>query len=312
MLELRGHTWCIVEIRTSGGFSLPPHDGVWFYGALKGSVRIADVCEGMLELSPGEVRMILSGTAHCLRTAPDSPTVPLDFLRADRNVDTPPIFTIGKGPLVAQILCARLNVNWPPGLRRAAMPPSVCVGSDSWGRDIAATRAQTLQLFASGAGATALLTQLAALMLSLALRSHPQCALLFRMSATDDPIAHALQLVSADPAANWSVDLLAHKVGMSRSSFAAHFSAQVGRTPMELITERRMQLASCLLQETDLKLADISAKAGYHSESAFSRRFRQYFRISPGQMRKNFRVKRKNAKRELGDFHSLVSPTYTF
>ena len=64
MLELRGQTWCIVEIRTSGGFSLPPHDGVWFYGALKGSVRIADACEGLLELTPGEVRMILSGAVR--------------------------------------------------------------------------------------------------------------------------------------------------------------------------------------------------------------------------------------------------------
>lgn len=292
LLDLRGQTWCIVEVHGSGGFSLPPHDGVWFYGALKGSARIAGVAEDVIELRPGQVAMVLSGEAHALRTAPDSPAEVVEFLRGEHSVDCPPVFSIGKGPLAARILCGRTQVNWPSGLRRAAMPPYLLIGGEQIGREFTVMRLETLQVFATGAGASALLTRMAALMLSLALRTHPQCPLLFRLSAADDPIAHALQLVAADLASDWTIERLARKVGMSRSSFAARFTAQVGRAPMEVITEQRMHLASSLLQQTDLKLSDISAKVGYQSEASFTRRFKSFFRLAPGEMRKNFRSSR--------------------
>jgi AraC-like DNA-binding protein len=152
---------------------------------------------------------------------------------------------------------------------------------------LSAVRAETLQLSAAGAGAAAMLTRLAALMLTSALRNHPQCLLLFKSSEWNDPIAHALHLIGTDPAADWSVALLANKVGMGRSSFAARFTAQVGHTPMEVITQRRMQYAAELLSQGELKIVEISARAGYRSEAAFSRRFTSYFGVSPGSMRRN-------------------------
>lgn len=285
LLDLRGQTWCIVDIRQSGGFSLPPHDGVWFYAALKGSVRIAGVGGETLLLDSGQVRMILSGEAHAVRSAPDAPTTTLDFLREERMVDSPQAITIGTGPLVAQLLCARLKVTWPSGLRRAAMPASVIIGGDTHRNQINMPLIETLQRYSVGAGAAAIMTRMAALWLAITLRGHPQCPLLFRMSATNDPIAYALQLIDADLGTDWSVERLARRAGMSRSSFAARFTAEVGQTPMELVTERRMQQAAALLQEGDLKIVEISARVGYHSEAAFSRRFTRFFNCSPGAMR---------------------------
>ena len=123
-------------------------------------------------------------------------------------------------------------------------------------------------------------------MLAVALRNHPQCPTLFRLSESNDPIARALQLIGADPAANWSVAGLAKRVGMGRSNFAANFMASVGRTPMDLLTERRMQFAARLLQQGELKIADVSARVGYRSEAAFSRRFARHFAMPPGFMRR--------------------------
>jgi AraC-like DNA-binding protein len=285
LLELRGQTWCIVELCGSAGFSVPPHDGVSFYAVLQGSARIAGVSGGAIEALPGEVRMILSGESHAIRSRADSPTQILEFLREEQNADIPPVFRVGEGPVAARVLCGRLRVNWPSGLRRMSMPPIVELGILHMGSAASAMRVETLQVFAAGTGASALLTRLAALMLTIALRNHPQCPLLFRLSASSDPIAHSLQLIAADPAADWSVGSLAHKVGMSRSNFAARFTAEVGRTPMEVITERRMHFAAQLLEHGELKIVEISARAGYRSEAAFSRRFTRYFGLSPSQMR---------------------------
>jgi AraC-like DNA-binding protein len=74
-------------------------------------------------------------------------------------------------------------------------------------------------------------------------------------------------------------------VGMSRSSFAARFTAEAGQTPMELLTEKRMHAAAELLQHSRIKIAEISARVGYQSEAAFSRRFARFFGMSPGQLR---------------------------
>lgn len=286
LLELRGQSWCIVELCGSAGFSIPPHDGVSFYGVIQGSARIAGVSGGPIELTPGEVRMILSGEAHAIRSRPDSPTRSLEFLREEQSVDSPPTFRLGQGPVAARILCGRLRVTWPAGLRRMSMPPVIDMAMNPTLPGAASMRVETLQVFATGPGAAALLTRFAAMMLALTLRNHPQCPLLFRLSASSDPIAHSLQLIASDPAADWSVAGLAQKVGMSRSNFAARFTAEVGRTPMEVITERRMAYAAELLEHGELKIVEVSARAGYRSEAAFSRRFTRYFGLSPSQVRR--------------------------
>lgn len=283
-LELRGQTWCFVEIGESGGFSVLPGDDVMFYAMLQGSARIAGVGGKVLELEAGHVAMILSGEAHALRNQPDSPAGVLDFLRDEQVVDVPPLISIGSGPVKTRILCGRLKVDLPGGLKRIALPPVITLGD--LGKNSAINRCETLQFQAVGSGAAALLTRTASLMLAIALRNHPQCLILFRLSVTNDPIARALQFISSDPAADWSVAGLAKRVGMGRSNFAACFMAKVGRTPMDVLTERRMQYAARLLQQGELKIADVSARVGYRSEAAFSRRFARFFDMAPGRMRR--------------------------
>jgi AraC-like DNA-binding protein/mannose-6-phosphate isomerase-like protein (cupin superfamily) len=284
-LELRGQTWCFAEIGETGGFSVPPSDEVVFYAMIKGTARIAGIGNEIIELQPGHVAMILSGEAHALRNRPDSPAHILGFLREDQNIDIPPTISITGGPVKTRILCGRLKVNLPGGLRRMSLPPYVRLGD--MGTTSATLRCETLQLQAAGTGAAALLTRTASLMLAIALRTHPQCPLLFRLSATSDPVARALQLIGADPAAEWSVATLAKRVGMGRSNFAACFTAKVGRTPMEVLTDRRMQYAASLLQQGELKIADVCVRVGYRSEAAFSRRFTRFFGMAPGQMRRS-------------------------
>jgi AraC-like DNA-binding protein len=201
-------------------------------------------------------------------------------------------------------------VSWPSGLRGVSMPPVVMLGTDRTNYSkLSAVRAETLQLSSAGTGAAALLTRLAALMLTASLRNHPQCLLLFKSSEWNDPIAHALHLIGSDPSADWSVGRLARKVGMGRSSFAARFTTQVGRTPMEVITERRMQYAAELLQQGELKIIEISARAGYRSEAAFSRRFTRYFGVSPGSMRRNAQMYDK-AEAAAAPLHTLLTSAH--
>src|ERR1019366_5462889 len=61
----------------------------------------------------------------------------------------------------------------------------------------------------------------------------------------------------------WTVESLAEAAGMSRSAFAARFKELLRQTPLEYVTEWRMQKAMQLLQQRDKKLVDVARLVGY-------------------------------------------------
>jgi AraC-like DNA-binding protein len=81
----------------------------------------------------------------------------------------------------------------------------------------------------------------------------------------------------------WTVESLAEAAGMSRSSFAARFKELLGQTPLEYVTEWRMQKAMQLLQQRDKKLIDVARLVGYESDAAFSKAFKRVVGANTGE-----------------------------
>jgi AraC-like DNA-binding protein len=50
-----------------------------------------------------------------------------------------------------------------------------------------------------------------------------------------------------------------------------------------------MKHAAVFLEKSDMKIAEIGKRVGYDSEAAFSRRFRSYFGVPPGELRRRHR-----------------------
>jgi AraC-like DNA-binding protein len=289
-IEMSGQTWCYCDLGAQGGYSLPPAEVAWFHAVLHGSVRIASPSGGVIELRAGEAVAVLSGEAHALRVCPESGAPTLDFLREERAVDIPPAFPLGQpGAVMARVLSGRLSTSLPAGTARQSLPAFLRLGDTGGAAWAELLRAEALPLAGIGPGSAALLTKVAALMIVAQLRAHPDCRQMFSPER-QDPIGQSLRLIGGNPSANWSVERLARSVGMGRSNFAAHFSAQVGRAPMEVVAEQRMEQAAQLLRKGSLKIAEISELCGYGSEAAFSRRFTRHFGASPSQMREAARA----------------------
>jgi len=106
------------------------------------------------------------------------------------------------------------------------------------------------------------------------------------VALTDKQISPALVAMCDEPAQAWSVESLAAKVFMSRSSFAERFNALVGKTPMEFLAEWRMQLARRWLELDRLSVAEVAARCGYQSETAFSKAFKRIAGVGPGEFRR--------------------------
>lgn len=101
----------------------------------------------------------------------------------------------------------------------------------------------------------------------------------------DPTVGRALGLLHENPAAAWTLDALAGRIGMSRSVLAERFARLVGYPPMQYLTNWRMQLAARQLSDGRKKVAEIGREVGYESEAAFSRTFKRIAGLPPAAWR---------------------------
>jgi len=106
-----------------------------------------------------------------------------------------------------------------------------------------------------------------------------------------DPITgHALALLHSRPADPWSLERLARRIGVSRSSLAERFTDLIGQPPMRYLTRWRIQLACRMLCDTGAKVSTVALDVGYQSEAAFSRAFKVLMGTSPATWQRRQRT----------------------
>jgi len=99
-----------------------------------------------------------------------------------------------------------------------------------------------------------------------------------------DDVLTATQ-IQERPTRDWTLDLLAKDVGLSRSSLAERFTEFVGTPPMQYLQKWRLQIAASKLAEGISNIATIAAEIGYESEAAFSRAFKRSVGTPPAEWR---------------------------
>jgi AraC-like DNA-binding protein len=138
-------------------------------------------------------------------------------------------------------------------------------------------------------GSENILARLAELMFVEAIRRHleglPAAETGWLAGLRDPVVGQALAALHAEPAAAWTVERLAHQVGVSRSVLAERFTEMAGHPPMQYLALWRMQLASRLLADGG-HVAEVGAAVGYESEAAFSRAFKKLVGEAPGTWRR--------------------------
>ena len=83
-----------------------------------------------------------------------------------------------------------------------------------------------------------------------------------------------------------SLDTVADVVNLSTSYLSFIFKEISGKSFVDYVNEFRIDQAKILLRETSLNISQIAEKVGYNSSNSFSKVFKKYVGISPGQFRK--------------------------
>ncbi len=104
-------------------------------------------------------------------------------------------------------------------------------------------------------------------------------------TTTDRPVMKALELLHDAPERDWTLEILAHEVGLSRSVFAERFRVATEATPIAYLSSIRINRAITFIEEASLSLSEIAHAVGYQSEAAFSRAFLREKGLTPGRFR---------------------------
>lgn len=99
----------------------------------------------------------------------------------------------------------------------------------------------------------------------------------------DKQLCAAMGAMHGEPAHPWTLQMLAERAGMSRTTFASKFKATVGSSVMDYLSRWRMLLAGNRLTSSHDSISTVALELGYESESAFSKAFKRVMGCSPRQ-----------------------------
>jgi AraC-like DNA-binding protein len=262
-----------------------------------GHVNVHVVCHGdcwfqlpglsePLALHEGDVVVLPQDAAHLLLSTPGLPA-------RYGKISTPHQGPHDRDQPGTALFCGYLIVDQSTCGNVFAMLPEYLIIRSHQSEDAKQFRALIDLLFAETQadhlGAAAILDRLADAMMFYVIRhslvQNTRSAGLL-VALADRQIRPALVAMCDEPARAWTVDALAERVFMSRSSFAERFHTLVGKTPMDFLAEWRMQLARRWLEQDRLSVAEVAGRCGYQSETAFSKAFKRIAGVGPGEFRR--------------------------
>ena len=156
--------------------------------------------------------------------------------------------------------------------------------SQSWLGNLLHFAAEETEL--GGAGSETMLAKVAEVIFVEIIRKHiarlPEVLPGWLSALRDRHIGQAMRLIHGHPKRQWTLETLAHEIGLSRSVFADRFAHYVGLSPMQYLARWRMQLAARRLEIPGISIAQFAGEVGYESEAAFNRSFKNMSTHRPG------------------------------
>jgi AraC-like DNA-binding protein len=247
--------------------------------------------EGMpnaLPLAGGDCFLLAPGSSYILRDSPR--TRPRSFFEIAERLKSP-VIQYGGGGAPTTIVSGWFRFD-PVSVRALTrlLPPLIVVKAEQAESRALRTTMNLLgsELTEPAPGSALIVNRLADVLFIHCLRAHVAsqpgaCRKGWLRAVFDPQIGAALQAMHEKVAYPWTVGSLAAAAGMSRSAFAQRFKEMAEETPLEYLTNWRMQKATALLRKRDRKLFDVAKSVGYDSEAAFSKAFKRIFGRAPSE-----------------------------
>ncbi len=284
-LAVRLHAFAVCKIQQGWRLVFDAMDAITIHYVLAGSGTVRIGTKASVPFSPQNIIIVPARTSQSLGEAVSV----IGEARADDRctlLDGGLVqFTAGDGCRDTLIVCGTISAAYGGalGLFEYLLEPLVeDVSTSNIIRH--AFESMLAEIGEPGIGTQAMAEALMKQCLILVLRQHltRQSSASPLFAALQDPrLARAVSSILETPAGPHTVESLALQAGMSRSSFAEHFSQVFDQSPIEFVQRVRLRLGAHLLTTTDLPIKIIASSVGYESRSYFSRAFRAAYGSDP-------------------------------
>ena len=195
-----------------------------------------------MRLSAGDVVVFPHGDAHAMSSAPGMRNPP-DIALYRRPSDGQLPFTISVGATgadSARFVCGFLGCDARPfNPLLAALPRAVHISDRAGGAIAAFVQLAVAEAKERRPGGEAVLGHLSELMFVDVVRRYVETLPADRtgwLAGLREPfVGRALTALHRDPAHDWTLESLAHEVGLSRSALAERFTQFVGQPPIQYL-----------------------------------------------------------------------------
>ena len=295
-LCIEGKIFCVSDMNAPWATKKDEQELIYFYVIENGEgiIEFADDGE-KVRLLGGDLILLPQGDEHTVYNGSSDNPLILDKIFAAETINERHYLKYGGDGAATSFICGVFQfVNRPENTLISALPRVVRVAAAK--DEVSGWLAPTLKLLSYEArnprqGSASIINRLTAIIFVQAIRiwieTSGENQVGWLAALRDAQISRALNLLHQNPAANWTVAKIAASIGMSRSPFAAKFTRLVGEPPLTYLKKRRMNLALDYLRNESLNIAEVAARIGYQSESAFSKTFKQFFGKPPRSFKKS-------------------------
>lgn len=293
-VRMRGAFYSWTEASGEGSVAMPQFpETLSFHIVARGTAFLEVEGQAPVRLDAGELALVPRGIGHRISTSPDAPVLGrADLLPQTMLGDSFSILRIGpeeaEAPLA--LLCGVVAFASPAAREVLAVLPLI-TRVDSTVHPVMAALLPLLaaELHDPRPGGGAVATRLADVLVVETVRAwledQSSDATGWIAALRDPQLGPAIAAVHREPGQAWTLPGLAARAAMSRSAFAARFTAVVGTPAMAYVASARMRSAHAKLTSGET-VAAVAHSLGYGSEAAFSRAFTRITGETPGKLRR--------------------------
>lgn len=279
------------------GVKVPEYkDVARFHICLSGSFWLTTEGQDPLKVNPGDIILVPHGQSHNLKDNIESEVFDLEDVinRAEYKAGELLKFGEGQGKCT-QLICGHFEFeeeNIHPLLQ--SFPSVIHIKKDekvnfSW----LSTALDFIDYESSNRepGASSIINKLSEVTFIQSLRIYMKnnsMNTLFLSALNDKYIRKSIEEIHLNPGKKWKLDDLARKAGLSRTIYAERFHKLTGVTPMNYVTQWRMERAKRLLRDETMSVDEIAQQVGYTASESFQKSFKKLIGATPSAYRKQY------------------------
>jgi AraC-like DNA-binding protein len=287
LLKLRSYVSGGFDASGDWAVQFGPHDGIKFHAVLVGECWVSVDGEAEpVKVCAGECFLLARGKPF--RIASDMTVEPVDFRTLLSPVHDGRIVTYNGGGEFLSIGGYFTLAEGQADLFLSMLPALIHVREEPNRATLRwCVERMRQELVDLQPGDFIVAQQLATMVLVEALRLHlsetQRHGVGWLFALADKRLRAAINAMHESPGRRWTLQTMAERAAMSRTTFTQKFKQIVGVSPMDYLTRWRMMLAADKLTHSRDSVSEIGLALGYESEKSFSSAFKRVMACSPRQ-----------------------------